>query len=103
MVDNTYTNYIKRQKRAQKEIFINILIWFTLICSTIVLAATCKNQYDTQLLINTYSKHYIDSLNGKIFQQELRLKRYDYILDLIEEMPDKKCRNKIDSIIKNTE
>ena len=93
----------KKEKKFQKEIFINILLWFTLICSTILLASTCKNQYDNQVLINTYSKHYVDSLNSKIFQQELRLKRYDYILDLIEEMPDEKCRNKIDSIIKNTE
>lgn len=96
-------NYLKRHKRQQKEVFMNVLLWFTLICSTIILAATCKNEYDKQIVFSNYSQHYIDSLNNRIYQLEIRLKRYDFILDVIDEMPDEKCRNKIDSIFKNTQ
>jgi hypothetical protein len=98
------TNYLKRQKREQKELFLKMLLGLGIICSIIVLCITCKAQLDMDTRIsNSRTQYQIDSLINRTQQYELRLRRYDYILDLIEEMPDTECKRKVDSIIDNTE
>jgi vacuolar-type H+-ATPase subunit I/STV1 len=98
------TNYIKRQKRERKELFLKILLWLGIICGIVVLCITCKAQLDMDTRIsNSRTQYQIDSLINRTQQYELRLRRYDYIIDLIEEMPDTECKRKVDSIIDNTE
>ena len=98
------TNYLKRQKREQKELFLKMLLGLGIICSIIVLCITCKAQLDMDTRIsNSRTQYQIDSLINRTQQYELRLRRYDYIIDLIEEMPDMECKHMADSIIDNTE
>lgn len=98
------TNYLKRQKREQRELLLKMLLWLGIVCGIVVLCITCKAQLDMDTkMSNSRTQYQIDSLINRTQQYELRLRKYDYIIDLIEEMPDTECKHKVDSIIDNTE
>ena len=50
-----------------------------------------------------YTEKYVDSLKSELFQYEIRIGRFEHILDMIDEMEDRQCKEKIDSIINLTE
>ena len=50
-----------------------------------------------------YSEKYVDSLKSELFEYEIRIGRFEHVLDMIDEMEDKECKEKIDSIINLTE
>jgi hypothetical protein len=50
-----------------------------------------------------YSDRYVDSLKSELFECEIRIGRFEHILDMIDEMEDRECKEKIDSIINLTE
>lgn len=50
-----------------------------------------------------YSERYVDSLKSELFEYEIRIGRFEHILDMIDEMGDRECKEKINSIINLTE
>jgi thiaminase len=50
-----------------------------------------------------YTQKYVDSLKSELFEYEIRIGRFEHILDMIDEMEDRQCKEKIDSIIDLTE
>jgi hypothetical protein len=83
-------------KEIQKDLFLDIIIWFTLICLVIICSSVCTYKYS-----NVVAKDkLIDSLSNELYQEKINSQRYEYIIDQMQETD---CSDQLNYIISNTE
>lgn len=83
-------------KEIQKDLFLDIIIWFSLICLVIICSSVCTYKYS-----NVVAKDkLIDSLNNELLQKKINNQRYEYIIYQLQETD---CSDLLNSIINNTE
>lgn len=85
-----------------KNFIVALFVLFT--CGLVVyMVSKTLNKKEVIQPIPQYSEKYVDSLKSELFEYEIRIGRFEHILDMIDEMEDRQCKEKIDSIIDMTE
>jgi hypothetical protein len=83
-------------KEIQKDLFLDIILWFTLICLVIICSSVCTYKYS-----NVVAKDkLIDSLSNELYNEKINNQRYEYIID---QMKETDCSDQQNSINSNTE